>query len=99
MGRLKEHDMSESEPITSLSKAQTPEEIGEFWDTHSLADLWDQAHEVDFEVTAKRRRKVALMPELYARLEAETRSRGIQPETPANSRVAADECPATPLLR
>jgi hypothetical protein len=35
------------------------------------------------------------MPELYARLEAETRSRGIQPETPANSRVAADECPAT----
>jgi len=22
----------------------TPEEIGEFWDTHSLADYWDETH-------------------------------------------------------
>lgn len=81
-----EYNMSESkqEPMTSISKAQTPDEIGAFWDTHSLADHWDQTHEVDFEVTAKRRRKVALMPELYARLEAEARARGIQPETLAN---------------
>ena len=28
----------------------TPEEIGEFWDTHSLADYWDETHEVEFEV-------------------------------------------------
>jgi hypothetical protein len=78
--------MSESEGVsaTSVSKAQTPEEVGEFWDTHSLADYWDQTHEADFEVPARRRRRVALMPELYARLEAEARARGIQPETLAN---------------
>ena len=27
----------------------TPEEIGEFWDTHSLADYWDETHEVEFQ--------------------------------------------------
>ena len=31
----------------------TPEEIGEFWDTHSLADYWDETHEVEFEVNLK----------------------------------------------
>ena len=33
----------------------TPEEIGEFWDTHSLADYWDKTHEVEFEVNLKSR--------------------------------------------
>ena len=28
----------------------TPEEISEFWDTHSLADYWDETDEVDFQV-------------------------------------------------
>ena len=31
----------------------TPEEIGEFWDTHSLADYWDGTHEVEFQVNLK----------------------------------------------
>ena len=31
----------------------TPEEIGEFWDTHSLADYWDETNEVDFQVNLK----------------------------------------------
>lgn len=30
-----------------------PEEIGEFWDIHSLADYWDETHEVDFQVNLK----------------------------------------------
>ena len=28
----------------------TPEENGDFWDTHSLSDYWDETHEVDFQV-------------------------------------------------
>jgi len=28
----------------------TPEEIGEFWDTHSLADYWDETREVEFQI-------------------------------------------------
>ena len=31
----------------------TPEEIGAFWDTHSLADYWDETHEVEFQVNLK----------------------------------------------
>lgn len=31
----------------------TPEEIGEFWDTHSLADYWDETYEVEFQVNPK----------------------------------------------
>ena len=36
--------------VTSMSKAKTLEEIADFWNTHSLADHWDETHEVDFEV-------------------------------------------------
>lgn len=78
----------ENEPrLTSISKARTLDEIAEFWDTHSLADYWDQTHEVEFEVRASRRR-VALDPELYAQVEAQAKSRGVRPETLINLWVA-----------
>ena len=37
----------------------TPEEIGEFWDTHNLADYWDETHEVEFQVNLKSRPDLA----------------------------------------
>jgi hypothetical protein len=70
--------------LTSISKARTLEEIADFWDTHSLADYWDQTHEVEFEVRAKRRRRVTLDPEVYAQLEVQARTRGLLPETLVN---------------
>lgn len=66
----------DSTQLTSISKAHTLEEIAEFWDIHSLADYWDQTQEVEFEVRAKRRRRVTLDPEVYAQIEAQARSRG-----------------------
>ena len=78
--------MSESKDgnLTSISKARTLEEIGVFWDEHSLADFWDQTHEVEFEVRAKRRRRVTLGPDVYQRIEEQARARGIAPETLVN---------------
>ena len=35
---------------SSISQARSYQEIGEFWDTHDLADYWDQTEPVDFEV-------------------------------------------------
>ncbi len=70
--------------LTSISKARTVEEIGEFWDTHSLADYWDQTYEVEFEIRAKRRRRITLDPEVYAQLEVQARTRGLLPETLVN---------------
>jgi CopG antitoxin of type II toxin-antitoxin system len=78
--------MSEEDntPTTSVSKARTLKEAAEFWDTHSLADYWDQTREVEFEVRAQRRRRVTLDPEVYARIEGQARRRGLQPETLVN---------------
>lgn len=69
---------------TSISQASTLEEIADFWDTHSLADYRDQTHEVEFAVTAKRRRRVTLDSEIYEQLETLAHMRGLQPETLAN---------------
>ena len=69
---------------TSISKAHTVDEIADFWDNHSLADYWDQTHEVEFEVRAQRRRRVKIDPEVYSKLEAQARARGILPETLVN---------------
>jgi hypothetical protein len=78
--------MSEPEkiPRTSISKAQSLEEIADFWDTHGLDDYWDQTHEVAFEVRAQRRRRITLDPEVYARVETQARARGLLPETLVN---------------
>lgn len=69
---------------TSISKAHTVDEIADFWDNHGLADYWDQTHEVEFEVRAQRRRRVKIDPEVYSKLEAQARARGILPETLVN---------------
>ena len=69
---------------TSISNAQSLEEIADFWDTHSLADYWDQTEEVEFEVRAQHRRRVTLDPDVYAQVEAQAHTRGVLPETLVN---------------
>ena len=70
--------------LTSISQAETLEEIGEFWDTHSLDDYWDKTREARFEVRAKQRRRVTVEPQIYKELETEARVRGVVPETLVN---------------
>ncbi len=69
---------------TSISQAKTPQEIAEFWETHSLADYWDETHQVEFEVRARRRRRITLEPDIYAEIEKQARTRGVSPETLVN---------------
>lgn len=69
---------------TSISKARTMHEIGEFWDTHSLADYWDQTQEVEFEVRAKRRHRITVDPDVYSQIEEQARINGVVPETLVN---------------
>lgn len=38
---------------SSISKGQTYEEIGEFWDTHDLDEYWDQTESAEFVVDIK----------------------------------------------
>ena len=69
---------------TSISRSRTLEEISDFWDTHSLADHWDQTHEVEFEIRTQRRWRVTLDPDVYARVATQARARGLLPETLIN---------------
>ena len=78
---MNENDKSQ---LTSLSKASTIEEIAEFWDTHSVADYWDETHEVTIEVRATQRRRVTLDPDIYDQLEKQARTCGLLPETLVN---------------
>lgn len=75
--------MSENKK-TEISNARTLEEIGEFWDTHSLDDHWDKTREAEFEVRAAQRRRVTVEPQIYKQIEAEARVRGVVPETLVN---------------
>ena len=70
--------------VTSISQAKTLEEIGEFWDTHSLDDHWEETREVEFEIRATRKRRINVEPKIYKELEAEARVRGVVPETLVN---------------
>lgn len=69
---------------TNISQAQSIEEIGAFWDTHSVAEYWDMTHEAEFDVRVQRRRRVTLAPEIYENLEIQAKTRGIQLETLIN---------------
>jgi hypothetical protein len=74
--------------LTGISKAQTLEEIGDFWDTHSLADYADQVYEVEFEVRASRRHRVTLDPEIFGNIVSQAFRRGVSPETLINMWLA-----------
>jgi hypothetical protein len=42
-----------AENKSSLSGSRSYQELGEYWDTHSLADHWDQTSPAEFEVDVK----------------------------------------------
>jgi Protein of unknown function (DUF3680). len=75
---------SKNKQSGSISKAQTLEEIGEFWDANSLDDYWDKTHEAQFEVRARQRRRITVEPQIYKEIETEARVRGVVPETLVN---------------
>jgi hypothetical protein len=62
------------------------EEMAEFWDTHSLADYWDQTEPAAFEVApeARRRYLVAVDREVLARVQRLARTRGVSSESLVN---------------
>ncbi|RKU18874.1 hypothetical protein C6503_08605 [Candidatus Poribacteria bacterium] len=75
---------NKDEKITSISKARTLEEIADYWDTHSLADHWDETHGVNFEVRMQLKCRVTLTPEIYEKIEKQALEQGVLPETLVN---------------
>lgn len=79
---------NEARQRTSISNASSYEEIGEFWDTHSLADFWNQTHEVAMEIRIPRRHRVNIEVEIFERIAEEARQRGVSLETLVNLWIA-----------
>jgi hypothetical protein len=62
------------------------EEMGEFWDTHSLADYWDQTEPAEFEISeqARRRYVVCIDRDVLNRVQRLARIRGVSTESLVN---------------
>jgi hypothetical protein len=70
---------------SSISRAQTYEEIGEFWDAHDLSDYWDETRPAEFEVDIQSVVVYyAVDSELSTKIQAFARKRGISPDTLLN---------------
>ena len=71
--------------VTSISKARTLREIGDFWDSHDAADFEAETYPVDFDMDVQTRRHyVAMDPELLKRLRQEAQARGLSAESLIN---------------
>jgi hypothetical protein len=67
--------------LSSVSKANSVDKIGEFWDSHDFTDYDNpDAPDVDFKVTSS----VPVDEELFAMLEQQARRRGVKVETLVN---------------
>jgi hypothetical protein len=74
-----------SEGRSSISQAKSYKEMGEFWDTHDLADYWDQTEPVDFEVDIQSETTYyALDRQLSQKLARVAEERGVSAETLLN---------------
>ncbi len=69
-----------------LPKMETYEAISEFWDTHSLADYWDETDPAEFEIdlNARRRYLVAVDPDILKQIQKVARQRGLATESLVN---------------
>ena len=75
----------DDDSLTSISKARTLREIGDFWDSHDAADFEAETYPVEFDVDVQTRRHyVAMDPDLLRRLRQEAQARGISAESLIN---------------
>ena len=70
---------------SSISKAKSYKEIGEFWDTHDLGKYWDQTKPIKFEVDIQSEiTYYAVDNKLSEKIRAISRQRGISADTMLN---------------
>jgi len=66
--------------VSSVSKANSLEQMGEFWDTHDLTDFDTEAPDVEFSISSH----IAIEPDLLSAIEHQANRRGITVETLVN---------------
>jgi hypothetical protein len=81
--RVKGKDMRKNK--SSISKARSYAEIGEFWDEHDLSDFWRKTKKVKFDVDVES--EVTYYPiekSLSDRIQSLARKRGVSSDTLVN---------------
>lgn len=70
---------------SSISKSQSYQGIGKFWDTHDVTDYWDQTNPVEFDVDiSSEARYCALEKGMASKLSNIAWEKGISVETLIN---------------
>ena len=70
---------------SSISKAGSYQEIGEYWDAHDAGEIWDETEEVKFEVDLKSDVfYYAVETSLSSKLHSIAERRGVSAETLIN---------------
>ncbi len=70
---------------SSISKAQSCKELGEYWDKHNLAEHWEETEPVRFEVDIKSETTYyAVDSDLSEKVQAHAKRRGISPDALLN---------------
>lgn len=70
---------------SSISKAGSYQEIGEYWDAHDLSETWDETEDVEFEVDLKADvYYFAVESSLSSKLNSIAARRGVSSETLVN---------------
>ena len=70
---------------SSISKARSYRQIGEFWDTHDLADFWSQTRKASFDVDIESEvTYYSIDKKIAERLQSIAQKRGITADTLAN---------------
>ncbi len=70
---------------SSISQAQSYQEIGEFWDTHDVTDYWEETEPVEFEVDIQSEvRYCALERTLVSQVSEIAWQKGVSIETLVN---------------
>ena len=70
----------EENRLSSISKADSDEKIGEFWDTHDFTEFDANTPDAEFEVIST----VPVQLELLTEIEAQTAKRGVKVEKLVN---------------
>lgn len=70
---------------SSISKAESYKEIGEFWVSHDLADYWNKTEPVEFEVDIQSEATYyAIENELSSKIQSLAKKRGVSASTLLN---------------
>jgi hypothetical protein len=70
---------------SSISNARSYEEMGEYWDAHSVDEVWDRTEPVEFEIDIKSERHYySIEKDLSKKLHQIAEAQGVSSETLIN---------------